>query len=115
MNSIKPIPAELLTDSALLRTPTQSGYIETALIDVRILRKSAITDYAAGRTRDCTELVMYFDCENSYPYNVEFAAGQTLVYSGESYEITSVELFSGTAPHHYKIKARKTGGEFQPE
>ncbi|MGN1340931.1 MAG: hypothetical protein ACI4WS_11610 [Oscillospiraceae bacterium] len=121
MSGLKPIPAALLTDCVELRTPTASGYSSADLTSVRVTRTSAITDYAAGRTRDCTELVMYFDCVNS-EYNpasgvgeVEFAAGQTLVYCGESFEITSVELFCGTAPHHYKIKARKTGGEFTPE
>lgn len=115
MSALKPIPAELLTDCAVLRTPTASGFNDTDLIDVRITRINAITDYTAGRTRDCTELVMYFDCVNSYPSDVEFAAGQTIAYCGESFEITSAELFSGTAPHHYRIKARKTGGDFRPE
>lgn len=121
MSALKPIPAELLTDCAVLRTPTASGYKTADLIDVRITRTSAITDYTAGRTRDCTELVMYFDCVNSVYSTesgvgeVEFAAGQTLVYCGESFEIISAELFSGTAPHHYRIKARKTGGEFRPQ
>ncbi len=115
MRKIKPIPAELLTDCAVLRTPSENGYEKTDLIDVRIIRTSAITDYTAGRTRDCTELLMYFDCVNSYPQDVIFSAGQTIDYCGESYEITSAELFSGTAPHHYRIRARKTGGEFRPE
>ena len=115
MSALKPIPAELLTDCAVLRTPAEGDYTDEDIIDVRIVRTNAITDYTAGRTRDCTELVMYFDCESSYPQDVEFAAGQTIVYCEESYEITSVELFSGTAPHHYRIKARKTDGTFRAE
>ncbi len=115
MTAVRPIPAELLTDSAVLKTPSVSGYNDTNLHNVRIVRTSGITDYTAGRTRDCTEIVMYFDCVNSYPQNTVLAAGQTLVYCGESYEITQAELFSGTEPHHYRIKARKTGGTFRPE
>ena len=61
MNGVKPIPAELLTDGAVLLTPTGSGYLRDNLDSVRIVRVSAITDYTTGRTRDCTELVMYFD------------------------------------------------------
>ena len=111
MNGVKPIPAELLTDSAVLLTPTGSGYLRDNLDSVRIVRVSAITDYTTGRTRDCTELVMYFDCVNSSPSGTEFAAGQSLEYCGETYEVVSAELFAGEDPHHWRVKARKTGGE----
>ncbi len=112
MNGVKPIPAELLTDSAVLLTPSGSGYSRETLDDVRIIRTSAITDYSAGRTRDCTEIVMYFDCVNSAPYGTEFAAGQSLECGGEVFEIVSAELFSGEEPHHWRVRARKTGGEY---
>lgn len=111
MNGVKPIPQELLTDSAELLDPSDYGYSRKALSDVRIVRVSGITDYAAGRIRDCTELVMYFDCVNSSPSEMEFSAGQSLEYCGETFEIISAELFCGEAPHHWRIKARKTGGE----
>lgn len=111
MNGVKPIPAELLTDSAVLLTPTGSGYSSETLDSVRIVRVSAITDYTTGRTRDCTELVMYFDCVNSSPSGTEFVAGQSLEYCGETYEVVSAELFAGEDPHHWRVKARKTGGE----
>lgn len=112
MNGVKPIPAELLTDSAALLTPTESAYIRETLDDVRIVRVSAVTDYTAGRARDCTELLMYFDCVNSSPAGTEFSAGQSLEYCGEEFEIISAELFSGEGPHHWRVKARKTGGEY---
>lgn len=112
MNGVKPIPAELLTDSATLLTPAASGYTRETLRNVRIVRLSAITDYAAGRARDCTELLMYFDCVNSSPADTEFSAGQSLEYCGEEFEIVSAELFRGEGPHHWRVKARKTGGEF---
>lgn len=111
MNGVKPIPAELLTDGAVLLTPTGSGYLRDNLDSVRIVRVSAITDYTTGRTRDCTELVMYFDCVNSSPSGTEFVAGQSLEYCGETYEVVSAELFAGEDPHHWRVKARKTGGE----
>ena len=115
IHQAKPMPVDILTDWATLLVPTASGFRETELSCVRIQRTSAVTDYAAGRTRDVTELVMYYDCVNSSPENVEFAAGQTLVYCGESYDITEAKLFCAPQPHHYRITARKTGGEFQPE
>ena len=111
MNGVKPIPAELLTDSAALLTPTASGYSKESISDVRIVRMSGITDYTAGRMRDCTELLMYFDCVNSSPAGTEFTAGQSLEYCGESFEIISAELFAAEDPHHWRVKARKTDGE----
>lgn len=54
---------------------------------------------------------MYFDCVNSSPSGTEFAAGQSLEYCGETYEVVSAELFAGEDPHHWRVKARKTGGE----
>ena len=115
MSGIKPIPAELLTDRAALMTPTASGYRTEQLTDVRIIRTSQITDYAAGNTRECTEIVMYFDCVNSSPTDAEFTAGQTIAYCGESFEITKTELFAGEEPHHWRITARKTGGSHRAE
>ncbi len=115
MSGIKPIPAELLTECALLLTPTANGYSEESLTDVRVVRTDKITDFAAERSRDCTGIIMYFDCVNSFPADAEFHAGQSLVYRGETYEITEAELFSGAEPHHYRIKAGKTGGEYRPE
>ena len=109
MNGVKPIPAELLTDGAVLLTPTGSGYLRDNLDSVRIVRVSAITDYTTGRTRDCTELVMYFDCVNSSPSGTEFAAGQSLEYCGETYEVVSAELFAGEDPHHWRGKEGRYG------
>ncbi len=108
MNGVKPIPAELLTDSAVLLTPQDTGYARKTLENVRIVRISAIADYTAGRVRDCTELLMYFDCVNSSPDGTEFSAGQSLEYCGEEFEIVSAELFRGEGPHHWRVKARKT-------
>lgn len=115
MSGIKPIPAELLTECVQLLTPTANGYSEEELIDVRVVRTDKIADLAADRARDCTEIIMYYDCVNSSPADVEFHAGQSLVYRGETYGITEAELFSGAEPHHYRIKAGKTGGEYRPE
>ena len=40
MNGVKPIPAELLTDGAVLLTPTGSGYLRDNLDSVRIVREA---------------------------------------------------------------------------
>lgn len=115
MSGIKPIPAELLTDSAELLTPAASGYKREQLTDVRIVRVSSMTDYAAGNARESTGIVMYFDCVNSYPADADFTAGQTIVYCGENFEVTKAELFAGTEPHHWRVTARKTGGSHRAE
>lgn len=112
--SVRPIPAELLTDSVTLRTPTAAGYSEKQLSDVRVVRTSEVTDHLSGKARDITGIVMYFDCVNSLPEGTEFTAGQSLRYCGEVYEIVEAVLFAGEQPHHYRVRARKTGGEFSP-
>lgn len=108
---LKPIPAELLTDSAELLTPTDSGYDSEELENVRIIRTGAMTDYAAGYARENTQITMYFDCVNSLPADAEFSVGQLIAYNEEKYEITKTELFAGESPHHRKITARKVNGE----
>lgn len=112
--TIEPIPMELLTDSITLLTPTDTGYSRTALGNVRVIRTSAVTDHLVTHTRERSELVVYFDCVNSTPAGTEFIAGQSLEYRGEKYEIVESTLFAGEEPHHYRIRGRKTSGEFQP-
>lgn len=109
--NVKPIPAELLTDSVTLRTPTASGYSDQTLYDVRIIRTSAVTDHLVTHTRERSEIVMYFDCVNSSPADTQFSAGQSLLYCGEIFEIIEAVLFAGEEPHHYRVKGRKTSGE----
>lgn len=109
--NVAPIPAELLTDSVTLLTPAASGYSEQLLSGVRIVRTSSVTDYTSGSSGDTTEIVMYFDCVNSTPADTEFSAGQSLKYCGEMFEIVQAVLFAGEQPHHYRIRAKKTGGE----
>lgn len=109
---IAPIPIELLTDSVTLLTPTDSGYSSTVLGNVRVIRTSTVTDHLVTHTRDRSELVVYFDCVNSTPAGTEFNAGQSLEYYGEKYEIVESTLFAGEEPHHYRIRGRKTSGEF---
>ncbi len=110
---VKPIPSSLLTDSITLITPTAASVSEQLLTDVRVIRTSAVTNHLASRMRDISEIVVYYDCENSCPTGVEFCAGQSLAYCGELYEITEAILFAGEQPHHYRIKARKTSGAFR--
>lgn len=108
---VKPIPSELLTDSITLLTPTDTGYSEEELSGVRVIRTSAVTDYLTSHARDKSELLVYFDCENSSPSGTEFIAGQSVEYCGETYEIVESTLFSADAPHHYRIRCRKVSGE----
>lgn len=108
--SIKPIPAALLRDGFVLLTPTQSGFSRTYIENVRIVCKSAVSDHTATRMRDISQLVVYFDCEQSYPAETEFYAGQQAEYRGALYELLTAELFSGEQPHHYKLTFQKISG-----
>lgn len=109
---IKPIPDTLLGDNATLIIPEGSGFIRIELSNIRAQRKSSITDYSAGQSRDTTELTVYFDCNSSEPVGMEFTAGEQLEYRGEVYEIIEVKLFAGEAPHHWRLVGRKIHGAF---
>jgi len=104
---LRPIPLELLTDSAVLGTPTEAGRSSEELDNVRIIKTGILTEYISGKEKDYTQIVMYFDCVNSSPADTEFFAGQTLSCGSEEYEIIKTELFAGEAPHHWRITARK--------
>lgn len=105
--SVKPIPVSLLSDSFLLFTPSESGYRNELVRNVRVVRKSEITDRSAVNVRDVSELTVYYDCVSSYPRYMEFAAGMLIQYEDISYEVIRVEEFSAEKLHHIRITARK--------
>ena len=114
--NIMPIPYELLCDSFVLLSPNESGFSRTFIDNVRIVKRSVISDYTSTRMRDISELVVYYDCERSTPSGVSFSAGEQAQLDGEQaqldgelYELLKAELFSGECPHHYKLTFRKIG------
>lgn len=111
MNNIRPIPAELLRDSFTLIVPAGNDFEQTLVRNVRAVKKSAVSDYASTRMRDAGELTIYYDCANSLPRSMEFTAGMQLEYGGELFEVLEAKLFSSTAPHHWKLTAKKIGNE----
>ncbi len=106
--TIRPIPVSLLTDSVLLFTPSVNGEISERVENVRVIRTSEITDRAAVNARDISELTVYYDCVNSYPRYMEFAAGMFMQYDDIMYEVMKVEEFSAEKLHHLRITARRT-------
>ncbi len=109
---IMPIPDELLGDSITLFEPTDSGYRETEVVNVRVDRTNSVTDFNSAHTRDTTEITIYYDCENSRPSFIDFSAGMQAEYCGERFEIIKVKRYCAVNPHHYTITARKLGGQF---
>lgn len=109
---IMPIPDELLGDAITLLEPAEHGYRETEVVNVRVDRTNAVSDFNSAHTRDTTEITIYYDCENSRPSLVDFSAGMQAEYCGELFEIIKVKRYCAAAPHHYTITARKIGGSF---
>ena len=109
MNNIRAIPQELLGESFTLIIPNGDGFDEILVRNVRVKKKSAVSDYSSARMRDVSELVIYYDCANSLPHGLDFTAGMQLEYGGELFEVLEAKLFCGTAPHHRRITARKIG------
>ncbi len=104
--TVKPIPLTLLSDTITLLQPTEAGYAETEISNVRVVCRSEVSDYDRLRARDKATLTIYYDCANSSPSGVEFAAGMTILHDGKRYELIIAEEFRAEQPHHIRIKAR---------
>lgn len=100
------IPMALLNDEITLLVPTVSGYDAVEIYNVRVQQTSAVREYNSTAVRDISQLTVYYDCENSLPHGVEFAAGMTLSFAGRRYEIISAAQFAAESLHHVKITAR---------
>ncbi|MGN0651080.1 MAG: hypothetical protein ACI4KM_11635 [Oscillospiraceae bacterium] len=111
MNTICPIPQELLNDAFTLIVPDENGFEQTYIQNVRAVKKSEISDYASTRTRDTSELVIYYDCTNSLPRRMDFCAGMQIEYCGELFEVLEAKQFCGVSAHHWKLTAKKIGNE----
>ncbi len=103
---IRPIPLGLLKDRAVLLTPSDNGYLSTELTRVRTARIFRLREYNAETVRDNSQLILYYDCVNSLPKDVNFAVGMLLIHKSKRYEILTVEELCGEKPHHFKITAR---------
>lgn len=107
--NVKPIPDALLGSELTLLVPSDAGWTTTHIGNVRVERTGAVSDYSSQKTRDNTEITVWYDCANSYP-EAEFSAGMRVRYRGEVYEITEEKTYCAGAPHHRKFKARKIYG-----
>ncbi len=105
-NARRAIPAKLLNDEITLLVPTVSGYDEVEIYNVRVQQTSAVREYSSTSVRDISQIVVYYDCENSAPQGVEFAAGMLISFAGRRYEIISAAQFAAESLHHVKITAR---------
>lgn len=107
---IRPIDNELLGDSFVLLVPTESGFDRVTVSNVRVEKRSRISDYADTRQRDTSELVIFFDCVNSDSEGREIVAGMQAEYEGVCYQLTEVRLFRAESPHHLRMTAQRIGG-----
>ncbi|HCF82985.1 MAG TPA: hypothetical protein DER68_03240 [Ruminococcaceae bacterium] len=108
--TVNPIPNNLLGDEFYLCVPTNTGWDETLIENVRVERKSSASGPTDASIRDNSELTIWYDYTNSSP-EADFAAGARARYYGEIFEITEVKFFRAQELHHCRIKAVKTGGK----
>ncbi len=102
---MNPIPNVLLGDEITLEKPTESGWTDTRISNVRAEKVSAIEDNY-NIPQEKTELFVWYDCVNSYP-NTDFEAGMRIKFRGEVFEIVKVREYKAKTPHHIKITADK--------
>lgn len=108
--NVKPIPDVLLGDELTLLVPREGGWSEKYVGNVRVERTGAMADYSSQKTRDNTEITVWYDHANSYP-EVSFSVGMRVRYRGEVFEIIEEKAYYADAPHHCKFRARKIYGE----
>lgn len=108
--NVKPIPLRLLRDNLVLIYPTATGALETPIANVRVESSQSISGYSTSSPKYAAEITVWVDYQNSTW--AEFPVGARVRYDGETFEICERKLYSaGTAPHHLKFTARKTGDE----
>lgn len=108
MRSLRPIPARLLDDDAVVRIPDgEGGYAEgVAVSHVRFARKQAVAD-DGHRSADAGAGKVYIDALNSVGA-FEVPAGSRIDIGGNSYyvaECKRCEDFNGCV-HHWELTVR---------
>lgn len=108
MRSLRPIPARLLADDAVVRVPDGAGgYAEGVEVShVRFARKQSVADNG-HRSADAGAGKVYVDALNSVGA-FEIPAGSRIYIGGHSYyvaECTRCEDFNGHV-HHWELTVR---------
>lgn len=107
---VEPIPDELLGSDITVEIPSSDGSYSRNVHNVRVERVEEIDDYTSQKSRDKTQIFVWFDYANSYP-ETEFSVGMRIKYDGEVYEAIKVKVYSADSPHHCKLEARKISEE----
>lgn len=112
--TVKPIPNKLLGDEIILQRPSADGWSDVYIHNVRAERVSSVDDSYSNNPREKTELIVWYDCVNSYP-ETSFEAGMRVKFGGEIFEITKSKVYRAEKPHHCKLTAIKIGETAQSE
>lgn len=103
MRSLRPIPARLLAENAVVRVPDGEG---VAISHVRFARKQSVAD-DGHRSADAGAGKVYVDALNSVGA-FEVPAGSRIDIGGHSYyvaECRRCEVFNGHV-HHWELVVR---------
>lgn len=107
---MKPIPKKLLIHTAELKTVntnnTWQNEEETGLILLSKIRFEPLSKLVTAKDNRQVTLsaVLFYDCRNSRPKNVEFVSGQKICFNGAEHVIETIEpLYDGDKLHHYEL------------
>ncbi len=106
---MKPIPKKMLIHTADLKSithdiwQTETLSLISRLKNIRIEPCSKIVTDKQNKQLTLSA-VMFYDCRNSYPQNINFVHGQKIVFNDKQYTIEVIEpLYDGTKLHHYEL------------
>ncbi|MCM1578056.1 MAG: minor capsid protein [Ruminococcus sp.] len=107
------IPEEVLIHRCVLNRYKNGGVFGKGELEESIMlenvRLSAVRKRRADKNggREEKSGVLYFDCQNSRPEDVEFMGDgyrSEIIFGGESYEVTGVRYIYGlTRLHHLEV------------
>ena len=107
--NVKPIPNALLGDDITLMLPTESGFTETPISNVRVERSESIANYTSDDPRRRAVITVWADYHNSTW--TDFPVGAKVRFGGEVFEITEQKVYRAGEPHHCKFRAIRIGDD----
>lgn len=110
MDAIKAIPKKLLIHDVILHHTLEKDRWGKEKLDngVKIERVRIEPSSKVVRDKNNAEIqlaaMMFYDCKNSFPKELEFAVDEIVTFNGQKHRIQTVEpMYDGKKLHHYEL------------
>ena len=107
---MRPIPKKLLIHAVMLHRKTGEGRWGDDQLDDGVELKYVRMEPSCKIVRDKNNaeiqlaVTLFYDCKNSRPKDIIFAADNIIVFNGQKHRVQIVEpLYDGEKLHHYEM------------